>query len=95
MLREHGMQIAPPSTYYAREQAGAVMAAALAEAYGAHAVYQAFHRNRGRDGVRKLWHAMRGEGREMGRDQVGPLMRVCGIAGGRAANSARSILGMR
>ena len=45
VLTEHGVQIAP-STYYARTQAGPVSVTRLAEAYDAHAVYQAFHRNR-------------------------------------------------
>ena len=80
VLTEHGVQIAP-STYYARTQAGPVSVTRLAEAYDAHAVYQAFHRNRGVYGVRKIWHTMRREGREMGRDQVGRLMGICGIAG--------------
>ena len=53
----------------------------MAEAYDAHTVYQAFQRNRGVYGVRKLWHTMRREGRVMGRDQVGRLMEICGITG--------------
>ena len=53
MLSERGVQIAP-STYYARTQAGPVSATQVAEAYAAHAVYQAFHRNRGVYGVRKV-----------------------------------------
>lgn len=80
VLTEHGVQIAP-STYYARTHAGPVSATQIAEAYDAHAVYQAFHRNRGVYGVRKVWHTMRREGRAMGRDQVGRLMRICGITG--------------
>ncbi|GAC55771.1 putative transposase [Gordonia amicalis NBRC 100051 = JCM 11271] len=80
VLREHGMQIAP-STYYARKHAGTVSATVLAEAYDAHAVYQAYHRNRGVYGVRKLWHTMHRDGRVMGRDQVGRLMKICGITG--------------
>ncbi|OLT44608.1 integrase [Gordonia sp. CNJ-863] len=80
VLTEHGVQIAP-STYYARKHAGPVSATQMAEAYDAHTVYQAFQRNRGVYGVRKLWHTMRREGRVMGRDQVGRLMEICGITG--------------
>lgn len=55
--------------------------ALLRDAYDAHAVYQAFERNHGLYGVRQMWHTMRRDGHEMGRDQVGRLMRICGITG--------------
>lgn len=31
--------------------------------------------------VRKMWHAMRHAGHDVGCDQVGRLMRICGIRG--------------
>ena len=38
-------------------------------------------------GVRKLWHAMRREGWDIGRDQVGRLMKIAGINGVRRGRS--------
>jgi transposase InsO family protein len=79
LLTEHGVTISP-STYYAA-QAARVSAADLDDAYLANAVHDLFSANHGVYGVRKLWHAMRREGHEVGRDQVGRLMRICGIEG--------------
>jgi putative transposase len=80
VLTEHGMPIAP-STYYAAKARGPVSPAALAEAHAAHAVHTVFWANRGLYGVRKMWHAMKRAGHDMGRDQVARLMRICGISG--------------
>ena len=74
VLSEHGMQIAP-STYYAALKAR-VSAADLADAYLANTVVDLFAANRGVYGVRKLWHGMRRAGHDVGRDQVGRLMRI-------------------
>jgi hypothetical protein len=79
VLTKHGMAIAP-STYYAHRSAP-VSAAELADAYAANAVLTCWRANRGVYGVRKLWHALRREGHQMGRDQVGRLMAIVGISG--------------
>jgi putative transposase len=80
VLSEHGIKIAP-STYYAAKARGPISPAALAEAYAANAVHRVFWANRGLYGVRKMWHAMKHAGHDMGRDQVARLMRICGISG--------------
>lgn len=83
MLTEHGISIAP-STYYKAKARGRVSAAELADAYAAnaanavHAVYVA---NRRVYGVRKMWHAMKRAGHDMGRDRVARLMSITGITG--------------
>jgi putative transposase len=79
VLTEHGMAIAP-STYYAHKTAP-VTAAELADAYAANAVLDCWTANRGVYGERKLWHALRREGHDFGRDQVARLMRIVGISG--------------
>lgn len=79
-LTEHGMPIAP-STYYAAKARGPVSDTALAEAYAANTVHALFVANRRLYGIRKMWHAMKHAGHDVGRDQVGRLMRVCGIHG--------------
>ena len=79
VLSEHGMQIAP-STYYAA-LARRVSAADLADAYLVNALVDLFRANRRVYGVRKLWHQMRRAGHDVGRDQVGRLMRIAGIEG--------------
>ena len=55
--------------------------AALQEAYLANALVTLHRENWGVYGVRKLWHAARRAGLEVGRDQVGRLMRIAGITG--------------
>lgn len=83
MLSEHGMKIAP-STYYAH-RAQPVSQAAWDEAHLVNDLVDLHRANWGVYGVRKLWRAARraGLGGEhgLGRDQVGRLMRVAGIAG--------------
>jgi transposase InsO family protein len=79
VLSAHGMQIAP-STYHAAVRLP-VSAADLADAYLANALVDLFGVNRSVYGVRKLWHAARRAGHDVGRDQVGRLMRIVGIAG--------------
>ncbi len=59
----------PPSALAVRDEA---LKADIGRIHGAnYAVY----------GVRKLWHALRREGTDIGRDQVGRLMRGLGLAG--------------
>ena len=79
VLSEHGCQIAP-STYYARVKAP-VTDAERAEAYLVNALVDLHRANWGVYGVRKLWHAARRAGLEVGRDQVGRLMETGGLAG--------------
>jgi hypothetical protein len=80
VIVEHGLPIAP-STYYAAKARGPVSDAAWAEAHAANTVHRLYVANRRLYGVRKLWHAMKHAGHEMGRDQVARLMRICGITG--------------
>jgi len=79
VLSEHDMQIAP-STYYAALRMR-VSVSDLADAYLVNALVDVFRANRCVYGVRKLWHEMRRDGHDMGRDQVGRLMRIAGIEG--------------
>jgi hypothetical protein len=79
VLTEHQMPIAP-STYYAA-LARRVSAHQLAEAYLVNAAVCLFEANRGVYGVRKLWQAMVRAGHQVGRDQVGRLMRIGGLCG--------------
>ncbi|TDC45156.1 IS3 family transposase, partial [Jiangella ureilytica] len=79
VLSEHGLQIAP-STYYARRQAP-VTAAELEQAYLVNALVTVHAANWGVYGVRKLWHAARRAGLDVGRDQVARLMGIAGITG--------------
>jgi putative transposase len=79
VLTEHGMKIAP-STYYAAKSRPpsprAVSDAALLEV-----IVDLWNRNRGIYGVLKMWHALRREGHQVGRDRVARLMRKAGISG--------------
>jgi putative transposase len=79
VLAEAGIQIAP-STYYARTRRP-VTAAELEEAYLVNALVDLHQANWGVYGGRKLWHAARRAGHDVGRDQVTRLMRIGGIIG--------------
>ncbi|WP_249043270.1 IS3 family transposase, partial [Georgenia thermotolerans] len=79
VLSEHGVTIAP-STYYAR-RACPVTEAELDEAYLVNALVALHRANWGVYGVRKLHHAARRAGLQVGRDQVGRLMGVAGLVG--------------
>jgi transposase InsO family protein len=79
VLSEHGVSIAP-STYYERRRRP-VTDAELEDAYLANALVTLWREEWCVYGVLKLWHAARGAGLEIGRDQVARLMRVAGIRG--------------
>lgn len=79
VFTEHGITIAP-STCHAHK-ACPVSPAALEEAYVANALYTLWQENWGVYGVRKLRHAARRVGLDIGRDQVGRLMSIAGIHG--------------
>ena len=79
VLSEHGCVIAP-STYYARRTTP-VSAAELEQAYLVNALVDLHRANWGVYGIRKLWHAARRAGHDLGRDQVGRLMGIAGITG--------------
>ncbi|GAA2494840.1 hypothetical protein GCM10009858_36140 [Terrabacter carboxydivorans] len=79
VLTEHGMKIAP-STYYTHK-ARPVSDAVLEEAYLVNALVTLWQENWGVYGVRKMWHAARRAGLQVGRDQVGRLMAIAGIHG--------------
>ncbi|MGB2766114.1 MAG: IS3 family transposase [Propionicimonas sp.] len=79
VLTEHGIQIAP-STYYARKQCP-VTQAEWDEAHLVNRLVDLYRANWGVYGVRKLWHAARRGGLQVGRDQVGRLMAVAGLVG--------------
>src|SRR3954453_22660155 len=69
-----------PSTYYAR-RITPVSPAELEEAYLVNALLDLHQANWGVYGVRKLWHAARRAGHEVGRDQVGRLMGIARNSG--------------
>ncbi len=79
MLSAHDMKIAP-QTYY-RWLACPVRPAELEEASLVNALVDIYRRNKFVYGVRKMWHAARRAGLQLGRDQVGRLMRIAGVQG--------------
>lgn len=92
VLTEHGLQIAP-STYHQR-RAHPVTAADLADAYAVDALVNLWRANRGLYGLRKCWHRLRRAGHDIGRDQVGRLMKIAGIEGvRRGKRSTRTTTG--
>lgn len=80
VLRDHGMKIAP-STYYAVKKRVRFTAAAHNEAYTANTVHRLYLASRRLCGMRKMRHAMKRAGRNVGRDQVDRLTTICGAAG--------------
>jgi transposase InsO family protein len=79
VLSEHGMTIAPQSYY--RWLACPIRPAELEEAYLVNRIVDIYRKNKSVYGVRKMWHAARRGGLQIGRDQVGRLMRIAGIQG--------------
>ena len=78
-MKPAGAAIAP-STYHAATTTP-VSARDLADAYATNALVDEFRANRRLYGLRKLWHAMRRAGHDVGRDQTARLMRIAGITG--------------
>src|SRR4051794_29270901 len=73
-----------PATPWIRDYARhitPVSPAELEEAYLVNALVDLHQANWGVYGVRKLWHAARRAGHEVGRDQVGRLMGIARISG--------------
>lgn len=79
VLSEHGVQIAP-STYYSWLKSP-YSEDVWHEAHVANRVYDLWKKNKCVYGVRKLWHTARRTGLDLGCDQVGRLMRICGVQG--------------
>jgi putative transposase len=79
VLSEHDMKIAP-QTYY-RWLSCPVRPAELEEAYLVNEIVDVYRRNKCVYGVRKMWHTARRAGLQVGRDQVGRLMRIAGVQG--------------
>ena len=79
VLAEVGISIAP-STYYARSKTP-LTDVELDEAYMANQLRSLWQNNWGVYGARKLWHAARRAGHDIGRDQVARLMKIAGISG--------------
>lgn len=79
VLRDHDIQIAP-STYYAAKTRPP-SARQLSDELRLEDVKRIHRENYGVYGVRKVWHALRREGVEIGRDQVARLMRMAGLRG--------------
>lgn len=79
VLAEAGISIAP-STYYTRSKTP-LTDVELHEAYMANQLRSLWQNNWGVYGARKLWHAARRAGHDIGRDQVARLMKIAGISG--------------
>ena len=79
VLAEVGISIAP-STYYARSKTP-LTDVELDEAYMANQLRSLWQNNWGVYGARKLWHAARRAGHDIGRDQVARLMKIARISG--------------
>lgn len=81
VLSEHGISIAP-STYYARRSMP-VTSAELEDTYLANLLVTLHREIWSAYGMRKLWHAARRQGLELGRVQVDRLMGIAGVVRGR------------
>jgi transposase InsO family protein len=79
VLRDHNVPIAP-STYYAFKKRPPSARAVSDERLVS--VVKAVHEdNFGVYGSRKMWHALKRKGEQIGRDQVARLMRLAGVRG--------------
>jgi transposase InsO family protein len=80
VLSEHDIKIAP-STYYAHTAGQRVSQADWDDAHLADRLVDLWRANRSVYGIDKLHAAARRAGIDIGRDQVGRLMRIAGVAG--------------
>ena len=78
-----------PSTYYAAKSRP-MSARAMSDIVNKVAIFTVWQANYEVYGVRKMWKAMRRAGSDIGRDQVGRLMRELGIAGARRGKRVRT-----
>ena len=78
-----------PSTYYAAKSRP-MSARAISDIVTKVAIFTIWQANYEVYGVRKMWKAMRRGGADIGRDQVGRLMREMGIAGARRGKRVRT-----
>ena len=79
VLRDHNLPIAP-STYYAFKKRPA-SARAVSDERLVEVVKDVHRDNFGVYGSRKMWHALKRKGEQIGRDQVARLMRLAGVRG--------------
>ncbi|MGH7429480.1 MAG: IS3 family transposase [Candidatus Methylomirabilaceae bacterium] len=79
MLTEHGTRIAP-STYYAAIKAGPSKRE-LSDRKMIEVIKKIHAANFSVYGVHKMWKKLLREGHDIGRDQVGRLMRIAGLRG--------------
>ena len=98
VLTEHNIAIAP-STYRVHRSTP-VSDAEWADAHTANALLDLWRSNWGVYGVDKCHAAMRRSGHDLGRDQIGRLMRIIGISGAvrgkhRTVTTRRDPAGMR
>lgn len=70
-----------PYTYYAANARGSVSDTDWADTRAANTVYRLHLENRRLCGIRKLWHTRNTLGTMSAPNQVGRLMRICGISG--------------
>ena len=80
-----------PSSYYAAK-ARPPSARAIRDAARSADIVRIHTGNYAVYGARKLWHALRREGTEIGRDQVGRLMHALGIAGAVRGKTKRTTI---
>ncbi|SNV88686.1 Integrase core domain protein [Corynebacterium cystitidis DSM 20524] len=81
VLNEHEYNICPATYYRYRDRGFGPTHADLEDAYAANRLYDLWKKNRRVYGRRKLWHAARRSGWDIGRDQVQRLMNIVGITG--------------
>ncbi|MGH9268209.1 MAG: IS3 family transposase, partial [Acidimicrobiales bacterium] len=70
-----------PSTYYAHRAMGLVSRSDWDDAHTANRLFDLWRANRRLYGATKLWAVALDGGLDVGRDQVGRLMRIVGIEG--------------
>jgi putative transposase len=79
VLTEHGMKIAPSTYYAARSRRRSVRA--MSDEQLLVVIERVWENNFRCYGVVKMWHALRRDGHQVGRDRIARLMRVAGLSG--------------